>query len=70
MMKQWITITTAVAAGILLGALLIVALGWLGIAVMHNMNPMLGNAQGMMNGMSDMSNMGQMMHPMMHNMGH
>ncbi len=66
MMKQWITISTSVTAGILLAALVLIVL-WSTFASFNLLwlnNPM-GGMQGMVNGMSSMGNMNQMMQHMM-----
>ncbi len=61
MMKQWITISASVAAGILLAALVLFVL-WSAFASfnMLGLNNMMGGTQGMMNGMSSMGNMNEM----------
>ncbi len=78
-MKQWMTISTSVAAGILLAALVLFVLlsTFASFRMMWLNNPMGGtqgmmNMQGMsgmMNGMSSMGNMNQMMQHMNGMMG-
>ncbi|MBI3538625.1 MAG: hypothetical protein HY070_13845 [Chloroflexi bacterium] len=59
--RLWFTITTAVAAGIVLGALALALIAWYGMSAMMNQMPAMLNMNQLMPQMNGMNEMMQKM---------